>query len=164
MKKLLIVGVTIGTLLGTAACSNTEDKAEPKSEQVSEKTTKTEINQVKTINNIEMKITGDKIVKDDTLKTDQELLEVSFDIKNKSKSDYGVGSGDFYVKDKEGKKYLMYGNEDNFGAVIKTKEELKGKGYYAIPKGAKDLVVVYDKAVDHSKSEKTIEWNVGTPK
>ncbi|EAC3456728.1 DUF4352 domain-containing protein [Listeria monocytogenes] len=164
MKKLLLLILTLSALLGLAACSNAEVKTEPKSQQTNEKAMKTEINQVKTINDIDMEITGDKIVKDDTLKTDQVLLEVSFDIKNNSKSDYGVGSGDYYVKDKDGKKYPMYGNEDNFGAVVKTGKELKGKGYYAIPKGSEDLVVVYDKAVDKSKSEKTLEWNIGTPK
>ncbi|MBC1954187.1 DUF4352 domain-containing protein [Listeria welshimeri] len=164
MKKILYIILTLSALMGMAACSNTDGKTEPKSQQTNEKVMKTELNQVKTINDVDMKITGDKIVKDDTLKTNQELLEVSFDIKNNSKSDYGVGSGDYYVKDKDGKKYTMYGNEDNFGAVVKTKKELKGKGYYAIPKGSKDLVVVYDKAVDKSKSEKTLEWNIGTPK
>ncbi|EDN8189237.1 DUF4352 domain-containing protein [Listeria monocytogenes] len=164
MKKLLLIILTLSALLGIAACANTEVKTEPKSQQTNEKKMKTEINQVKTINDIDMKITEDKIVKDDTLKTDQVLLEVSFDIKNNSNSDYGVGSGDYYVQDKNEKKYPMYGNEDNFGAVVKAKKELTGKGYYAIPKGSKDLVVVYDKAVDKSKSEKTLKWNIGTPK
>ncbi|CAM4104550.1 DUF4352 domain-containing protein [Listeria booriae] len=166
MKKLLIVGLTIGTLLGTAACTNNDASNETKTTQTEtqKETKKSEVNQVKTINDMAMKITSDDIVKDDTLKKDQSLLAVHFDIKNNGKVDNGVGAGDFYVKDANGKKYLMTGHEDNFGDVIKPGKELKGIGYYAIPKDAKNLTMVYDKAVDTSKNEKTLEWYIGTPK
>lgn len=166
MKKLLMTGLTIGALLGTVACSNTADNNDNKAAQTQtqKETTKTEINQEKTINNMAMKITSDNIVNDDTLKNDQSLLAVHFTIKNNGKVDYGVGAGDFYIKDSKGNKYKMYGHEDNFGDVIKPGKTLQGIGYYAIPKDATNLTVVYDKAVDTSKNDKTLDWNIGTPK
>ncbi|MBC2035224.1 DUF4352 domain-containing protein [Listeria booriae] len=162
MKKLLIAALSSLLVLSMTACSSTSDKdANTKATQAE---TKTELNKEKAINDINMKITSATIIKDDTLKKDEAMLQLKFAIKNGSKADYGVGSGDFYIKDKSGKKYEMAGHEDNFGDVIKVGKTLNGSGYYTIPKDAKDLTVVYDQAINKAKDKKTISWEIGTPK
>ncbi|HHP1053186.1 hypothetical protein [Bacillus cereus group sp. BfR-BA-01354] len=67
------------------------------------------------------------------------------------------------MKDKDGKKYEMFGQEDNFGDVIQTKKSLQGNGYYKIKKDAIDLALVYSPARDQDKEQKNPEWKIGNP-
>ncbi|EUJ23148.1 lipoprotein [Listeria grandensis FSL F6-0971] len=159
MKKVIIFALAAVLLAG---CSNTAsgDKNEVKTEQ---KAVKRELNKAKTVNEIVMKITNATTIKDDTLEQGQEMLQLKFEIKNGSKAEYGIGSGDFYIQDEAGKKYTMTGREDNFGAAIKAGATLKGNGYYAVPKNAKKLTVVYDQVMNKAKDKKTISWFIGTP-
>lgn len=159
MKKIIIVAMSAVLL---ASCSNTAtgDKNEAKTEQ---KAVKTDLNKAKTINEITMKITHAAMIKEETLEQGQEMLQLKFEIKNDSKAEYGIGSGDFYIQDEAGKKYTMTGREDNFGAVVKAGATLKGNGYYAVPKNAKKLTVVYDQVMNKAKDKKTISWFIGTP-
>ncbi|MBC2284267.1 DUF4352 domain-containing protein [Listeria booriae] len=162
MKKLLIAALSGLLVLSMTACSSTSDKdANTKATQAE---SQTELNKEKTIHDINMKITSATIIKDDTLKKDEAMLQLHFAIKNDSKADYGIGSGDFYIQDKSGKKYEMAGHEDNFGDVIKSGKTLNGSGYYTIPKDAKNLTVVYDQAINKAKDKQTIRWEIGTPK
>ncbi|MBC1293265.1 DUF4352 domain-containing protein [Listeria booriae] len=162
MKKLLIAALSGLLVLSMTACSSTQDKAA--NTKATQTESKSELNKEKTIHDINMKITSATIIKDDTLKKDEAMLQLNFAIKNDSKADYGIGSGDFYIQDKSGKKYEMAGHEDNFGDVIKSGKTLNGSGYYTIPKDAKNLTVVYDQAINKAKDKQTIRWEIGTPK
>lgn len=123
----------------------------------------TEINQVREIQNVNMKVTGVKIIKDDNISDNEKLIQVKFDIQNNNKEEFGIGAGDFYIKDKDEKHYENYGREDSFGDVIATKESLKGNGYYTVPKEAKDLVVIYNPVMGKVKDQKKIKWDIGNP-
>ncbi|PEX07096.1 hypothetical protein COD78_23855 [Bacillus cereus] len=128
-----------------------------------QKAADTEIGKEKMIQDKKMKITGAKIIKDDTISKEEQLVEITFDIKNAGKSDFGIGSGDFYIKDKKGNTYEMYGREDNFGDVIPVDKSLQGNGYYKVKKGAKDLSIVYSPAIEREqRADKEIAtWKIG---
>ncbi|CAD5896524.1 DUF4352 domain-containing protein [Carnobacterium maltaromaticum] len=165
MKKLMMVGLTLAMLGGTVGCSEVTDKDQPKgSNENSQSHQVNELNKEKKVKDLKMSIKSLKVKKDESIKKDEKLVEVSIAVKNIGKEDTGVGAGDFYLVDRKGKKYEMYGNEENFGALVKASGELKGKSYYVVPKNSKNLSIVYSKAVDTSKDKKTLEWDIGTPK
>ncbi|MGH0590627.1 DUF4352 domain-containing protein [Bacillus mycoides] len=143
-----------------------ESNTEREKEKVIEDTTKesnTEIGEEKVIEDKKMKVTEAKIIKDDKVTEKEQVVQVKFDIKNEGQEDFGIGSGDFYIKDNEGNTYEMYGREDNFGDVIPAGQSLQGNGYYKVAKDAKELIVVYSPKVGQDAENKSVEWKIGNP-
>lgn len=161
MKKTILSALCITSVLFANGCTGAKD-AENKS-SATQNSEATEIGKEKKINDIKIKITEVKVKKDDTISENEKLIQLKFDIKNDSKETFGIGTGDFYVKDKDGKKYEMFGQEDNFGDVIQTKKSLQGNGYYKVEKDAKDLMLVYSPIRNQDKEQKNLEWKIGNP-
>lgn len=107
-----------------------------------------------------VKLTSAKIVENE-LNTDVNnvTLELGVEAKNISKEEAGIGTGDFTIKAEDGKTYTYTGSEKNFGDVIKPEGDLKGKGYYSIPKNSKKVVVIYK---PHQSTEQ-LKWDIEIP-
>ncbi|MFJ8120013.1 DUF4352 domain-containing protein [Bacillus mycoides] len=163
MKRVtqkIILALCKTRILFSAGCTGTKDT---KKETIEHQDIQTEIGKEKVSHTMKMKIIAAKIVKDDTVSEQEQIVQVQFDIKNEGKEDSGIGAGDFMMKDDTGKTYSMYGNADNFGDVIPVGKSLKGNGYYCVAKDGKELTVVYSPAVKQGMEEKTIEWKIGKP-
>ncbi|MES5896837.1 DUF4352 domain-containing protein [Bacillus cereus group sp. RP43] len=158
--KKIIPAVCMTSILFSAGCTGTTDT---KKENVEKQAIQTEIGKEKVSRAMKMKVTAAKIVKDETVSEQEEVVQIQFDIKNEGNEDNGIGAGDFVIKDEKGKTYEMYGREDNFGDVIPAGKSLKGNGYYRVAKDTKELKVVYSPTVQKEKDEKVIEWNIGHP-
>ncbi|PER85913.1 hypothetical protein, partial [Bacillus cereus] len=124
MKKVtnkMMSALCMTSILFSVGCTGTQETKKESVEQKGsdkQKVADTEIGKEKVIQDKKMKITAAKMIKDETVGEQEELIQVKFDIKNEGKEDFGIGAGDFLLKDKEGKTYTMYGREDNFGNVI----------------------------------------------
>lgn len=152
------------SILISAGCAGTQNAEKKSSEQKDlniKKSMETEIGTEKVIQDKKIKINKIDSIKDENVSEKEQVLKVSFDIKNEGKEDSGIGSGDFYIKDKNGSEYTMYSHEDNFGDVISSGKSIKGNGYYKIPKNAGELILVYS-PVMQQVDKKTIEWKIGS--
>ncbi|MEB9553154.1 DUF4352 domain-containing protein [Bacillus cereus] len=170
MKKTVFAGLCITGMLFLAGCTDHKTKenkstGEKSEEQIPQKqqSMNSEIGKEKKLNGIKMKITEVNFVEDDSISEDEKLLQVKFDINNAGEEGFGIGSGDFYIQDQDGKKYEMYGREDNFGNLIQPNESLQGNGYYKIAKDAKELVVVYSPIATQGETTKDLNWKIGNP-
>ncbi|PER36573.1 hypothetical protein COL26_33955 [Bacillus thuringiensis] len=167
-KYKILPVVCMTSILFAGGCTANPGEKKQSIEQKGSDTQKaadTEIGKEKTIQDKKIKITEVKIIKDDTVSEKEQIVQVKFDIKNEGKEDFGIGSGDFYIKDKKGNTYEMYGRDDNFGDVIPADKSLQGNGYYKIAKEVKDLSVVYGPAIERAQGsdKESVEWKIGNP-
>ncbi len=89
----------------------------------------------------------------------KDMLQVTFKVKNTSKTEGGVGANDFKVKTDSGKTYSVYGLEEkNFGTAIQADKSITGTGYYEIPAGSKSVTVYYEPL-----GKKMAQWQLKVP-
>lgn len=165
-KYKILPALCITSILFASGCAATQEEKKESVEQKGTDTQKemhTEIGKEKVIQDKKMKVAEAKMIKDDTVSEKEQVVQVKFDIKNEGQEDFGIGSGDFYIKDKEGNTYEMYGREDNFGDVIPVGKSLQGNGYYKVAKDAKELIVVYSPATKQGADNENVEWKIGNP-
>ncbi|WP_236637302.1 DUF4352 domain-containing protein [Listeria sp. SHR_NRA_18] len=148
MKKLVVVFfASIIGIVALGGCSNNSVIDD------------SEWNTAKKTGKFEIQITSAELV-DNNLNTDigHETLRLALKAKNISKEAAPIGSGDFYLKDKDGKKYTFTGSESSLGDVVKAGKTIEGYGYYSIPKESKKMMVVYKpfQSTDQLKWEITI--------
>ncbi|MBC1795786.1 DUF4352 domain-containing protein [Listeria booriae] len=159
-QKAIIATATVLTLATTAVgCSS------PKADDSNKTTqqTQTDIGKKKVIADIEMTPKNFTYKQDDTFnEKGKELTVIPMHIANKTKSEFGVGAGDFHLETADGKKIDTFGYHDSFGDVIPAGKTLDGNAYFAIPKNGKDYTLVYHPA--KAASEQTLKWTIGSPK
>lgn len=107
-----------------------------------------------------MKINKVNYIKTENVSEEEKIVQISLEIKNDGKEEFGIGAGDFYIKDDTGNKYTMYSHEDNFGGVIPIGEKIQGNGYYKVPKNAKGLKLIYSPVIKENQNNQIIEWKL----
>lgn len=121
----------------------------------------TDLNKAKVFTDISITPKSFKLKQDDTFKEKGKTLTVvAMHIENKTKDDFGIGAGDFYLLlGKE--KITTHGYYDSFGDVIKSNKALDGNAYFAIPDVKGEYTLVYH-PVNGPKTPK-LEWSIGAP-
>ncbi|KGL37370.1 DUF4352 domain-containing protein [Listeria sp. SHR_NRA_18] len=159
-QKIMITAATVLTLGTTmAGCSAAKEDDTPKATQQ----TQTDLDKKKVIADIEMTPKKFTYKQDDTFnEKGKELTVIPMHIANKTKSEFGIGAGDFHLETTDGKKIQTFGYHDSFGDVIPAGKALDGNAYFAIPKNGKDYTLVYHPA--NAAKEQTLKWEIGAPK
>ncbi|MBC1435279.1 DUF4352 domain-containing protein [Listeria rocourtiae] len=148
MKKLVVVflaSIIVTVVLGGCSSNSVVDDSE--------------WNTAKKTGKFEIQVTSAELI-DNNLNTDvgHETLKLAVQAKNISKEAVPIGSGDFYLKDEDGKKYTFTGSESSLGDVVKAGKTIEGYGYYSIPKESKKMMIVYNpfQSTDQLKWEMTV--------
>ncbi|MBA3925827.1 DUF4352 domain-containing protein [Listeria rustica] len=159
-QKIMVAAATVLTLGTTmAGCSAPKEDETPKQTQQ----TQTDIGKKKVITDIEMTPKNFTHKQDDTFnEKGKELTVIPMHIANKTKSEFGVGAGDFHLEAADGKKIETFGYHDSFGDIIPAGKILDGNVYFSIPKNGKDYTLVYHPA--NAAKERTLKWTIGAPK
>ncbi|MBC1435743.1 DUF4352 domain-containing protein [Listeria rocourtiae] len=158
-QKITIATATILTLSTTmAGCSAPKEDSLKQTQQA-----QTDIAKKKVITDIEMTPKKFTYKQDDSFhEKGKELTVIPMHIVNKTKSEFGVGAGDFHLETKDGKKIETFGYHDSFGDIVSAGKTLDGNAYFAIPKDGKDYTLVYHPT--NAAKEQTLKWTIGLPK
>ncbi|MBC2323797.1 DUF4352 domain-containing protein [Listeria booriae] len=159
-KKVMIAAATVLTLSTTmVGCSAAKEDTSPKKTEQ----TQTDLGKKKVMADIEMTPKNFTYKQDDTFnEKGKELTVIPMHIANKTKSEFGVGAGDFHLETADGKKIDTFGYHDSFGDVIPAGKALDGNAYFAIPKNGKNYTLVYHPT--NAAKERTLKWTIGSPK
>ncbi|MBC2170636.1 DUF4352 domain-containing protein [Listeria booriae] len=146
MKKILIT--LFATLLITttlAGCGNTESS---------------DLN--KALGTKAITVTPTKVTREKAASDRKVILKVQVKVKNNSKNSMGIGSGNFQLKDDNGKAYDIYGmKSDNLGQEVMPGESIKGNIYFEIPADLEKGWMNYSVYLDQ---EPAAEWLLVFPK
>lgn len=144
MKKGLLAFICIFLLLILTACHQNAAEKTNKDTKREKININNELNQEKKTDKFQIKLTSAKLIENPWNPDNRRLtLELGVYAKNKSKSKQTIGTGDFQIYDKKGKKYTFTGSENNFGGEVKPAKTIKGKGYYSVPINMREAVVIY---------------------
>ncbi|EMG27670.1 lipoprotein [Listeria fleischmannii 1991] len=162
-RSAFIVTTLIMSMALLTACSETPKKENQAANgtTAAKSTSSTDLNKAKVFTDISITPKSFKLKQDDTFKEKGKTLTVvAMHIENKTKSDFGIGAGDFYLLlGKE--KIASHGYYDSFGDVIKPSKTLDGNAYFAIPDVKGDYKLVYH-PVNGPKTP-MLEWSIGSP-
>ncbi|MBC1797588.1 DUF4352 domain-containing protein [Listeria booriae] len=144
MKKIL-TAISIATLLGLAlAGCGKED---------------TDIN--KALGSEEMTVTPTKITREKAATDRKNILKIAVKVKNNSKTEIGIGAGNFRIKDDNRKVYDSYGmKKDSLGQVVAPGETITGNIYFEVPAILEKVWLEYDVSMDR---EPAAEWLLAFP-
>ncbi|MBC1332629.1 DUF4352 domain-containing protein [Listeria booriae] len=144
MKKIL-TAISIATLLGLAlAGCGKED---------------TDIN--KALGSEEMTVTPTKVTREKAATDRKNILKIAVKVKNNSKTEIGIGAGNFRIKDDNRKVYDSYGmKKDSLGQVVAPGETITGNIYFEVPAILEKVWLEYDVSMDR---EPAAEWLLAFP-
>ncbi|WP_163655323.1 DUF4352 domain-containing protein [Listeria sp. PSOL-1] len=153
MKKFPLLFMLLAAIMLVTACGQNE-KADKKT---------TETNHTKSVNGVEMKVEKLKLTEDGATKN--HLLQIAMKFKNNNKTNFGIGAGDFKLKDADGKELKLKTEAPNFGDEIKSDKELTGNAYFIVPKTIKTAKLIYQPVttVKSKKKETEVSWNLTLP-
>ncbi|WP_171002403.1 DUF4352 domain-containing protein [Listeria newyorkensis] len=144
MKKILTaISVAVLLTLILAACGK-ED---------------TDLN--KALGSEEMTVTPAKITREKAATDRKTILKITVKVKNNSKTEIGIGAGNFRIKDDNRKVYDSYGmKEDSLGQVVAPGETITGNIYFETPAILEKGWLEYDVSMDR---EPAAEWLLAFP-
>ncbi|RDX00847.1 DUF4352 domain-containing protein [Listeria kieliensis] len=161
MKKLMVMGLTIFGLLLAAGCSNAEETGTKEKDETKAKTTHVakKDGPVKTVNSIEMKFVDASITENG--KGNKRIAKLNMSFKNDSDSSFGIGGGDFVLKN-EKKTYQVDPASNNIGTEIQKGKTASGALYFEIPKVTQKEWTLEYKPVDPNKKQKEVlaSWKI----
>lgn len=155
MKKLMVIGLTIFGLVLASGCSNADDTGNKEKDETKAKTTKVakKDGPVKTVNSIEMEFVDATVT--DNGKGDKKIAKLNMKFKNDSDSVFGIGGGDFVLKN-EKKTYQVDPASNNIGTEIQKGKTASGALYFEIPKEKQKEWTLEYKPVDPNKKQKEV--------
>lgn len=120
----------------------------------------------KTVKNVDMKIKNVKRTEDG--KGRHDMLRVNMKVTNHSNSKFGIGGGDFILKDKKAKKeYHVEPTANNIGTEVAVDKSAEGSVIFSIDKDAsKKLELVYKPVVvknSKTKAKELSKWTLTLP-
>ncbi|MBC2265012.1 DUF4352 domain-containing protein [Listeria booriae] len=144
MKKIL-TAISIAALFGLAlAGCGKED---------------TDIN--KALGSEEMTVTPTKITREKAATDRKNILKIAVKVKNNSKTEIGIGAGNFRIKDDNRKVYDSYGmKKDSLGQVVAPGETITGNIYFEVLAILEKVWLEYDVSMDR---EPAAEWLLAFP-
>ncbi|MBC2100059.1 DUF4352 domain-containing protein [Listeria booriae] len=144
MKKIL-TAISIAALFGLAlAGCGKED---------------TDIN--KALGSEEMTVTPTKVTREKAATDRKNILKIAVKVKNNSKTEIGIGAGNFRIKDDNRKVYDSYGmKKDSLGQVVAPGETITGNIYFEVPAILEKVWLEYDVSMDR---EPAAEWLLAFP-
>lgn len=143
-------------------CSTNDVKQPTKSEPVQQEQRKEKkqeaysknLNQTKEWNGIDITLQQLNV----SYEKDQQNLEFIVSVKNNSEKSFGIGAGEFTLKNEHNEKYKI-SEGDNFGGEIKKGESISGTMYFKVPLDTKKVTVMYS-----PDEKKTLLWDINLEK
>ncbi|MED2985409.1 DUF4352 domain-containing protein [Bacillus thuringiensis] len=163
-NKMSVIGIALCTILGLQGCSgenNVEGVSRKSLKQISKPQEKIEPGEVGKLQHVD---SLDVILKEVTYTSDRnhidakqpaKIIRIQVQVKNVGTEDVGIGSGDFKLHDEDGKAYVPYGHDLNFGDVLAPSKELTGYAYFTVSEG-NPAKVMYQ-----GSKGGTVEWKIG---